>query len=432
MNKLIDFLEKHLVPIASKFGSQRHLVAIRDGFVAIMPLILIGSLGIMLNQFQFPGYQDLMKSIFGAAADGSPYFHSFGGTLWNGTFGVMSLVLCIALSYNLAKSYNSDSLAAALISFASLIIVYENATFFSFAGTTGLFVAILVAIVSTELFVKLLGNKKLVIKMPDSVPPAVSRSFASLLPAVIVISLFAILKCVLVTVGRPSLHQVVYDVIQAPLQGLAQGLGSAIIVALIIHVLWFFGLHGPNIILPITSALYTPAMEENMKLVQAGGNATNIITSSFFDNFVYLGGSGATLGLLIAIFIASRRRKSALMEQYGAVSKVAFGPGLFNINEPVVFGMPIVLNVRLLIPFLITPIILVLTTYFAMSSGLVPLTYIQTHWTIPPIIGGALATNSIAGGILAAVNLLISIVIYLPFAFMGHDEKVTADGSVSR
>ncbi|MEW8956257.1 PTS sugar transporter subunit IIC [Clostridium sp.] len=431
MNKIIDFLERHLVPVASKFGSQRHLVAIRDGFVAIMPLILVGSLGMMINQFQFPGYQDLMKSIFGVSASGAPYFHSLGSFLWDATFGIMSLALCVALSYNLAKSYDSDALAATLVSFASLILVYEKATFFNFSGTTGLFVAILVSIVSTELFVRLLRNKKLVIKMPDSVPPAVSRSFASILPAFIVLILFGILKCILVTIGRPSLHLVVYDVIQAPLQGLAQGLGSAIIVALIIHVLWFFGLHGPNIILPVTSALYTPAMEENMKLVAAGENATNIITTSFFDNFVYLGGSGATIGLLIAIFIASRRRKSALMAQYGAVSKVALGPGIFNINEPVVFGMPIVLNVRLLIPFLLTPIILVLTTYFAMTSGLVPLTYVQAHWTIPPIIGGALTTNSIAGGILAGINLLISIVIYLPFVFMGHDEKIITEESIS-
>lgn len=120
------------------------------------------------------------------------------------------------------------------------------------------------------------------------------------------------------------------------------------------------------------------------------------------------------------------------MEQYKAVSGLSVAPGLFNINEPVLFGMPIVLNPILIIPFLITPIILVLTTYFAMKSGLVPLTIVYPHWTMPPVIGAALATNSMSGVILAAVNLIISIVIYLPFIFMGHDEKVIVDDGITQ
>lgn len=431
MKKIIAFFEKYFVPVAAKIGNQRHLVAIRDGFVAIMPLILVGAFGILVNNLQIPGYQTLMRNIFGVTGE-TAHFTSFGSYLWDASYGIMSLVLCIALSYNLAKSYESDALAASITSFAALFMLYDKTKFFEFAGATGLFVAMIMSIIATEMFVRLLRNKKLNIKMPDSVPPAVSRSFAALLPGVLVLIVFSLLKCLLVTIGVSSLHQLVYDAIQQPLQGMAQGLGTTILIAFLIHLLWFFGLHGANILLPITTALYQPAMEQNMKLVQNGQLPDQIITPAFFDNFIYLGGTGATLGLLIAVFIASKKKKSALMEQYKTVSGLSSAPGIFNINEPVLFGMPIVLNPILIIPFLITPIILVLVTYFAMTSGLVPLTIMAPHWTMPPVIGAALATNSISGGVLAAINLVISIVIYLPFVFMGHDEKVVVDDGLSQ
>jgi cellobiose PTS system EIIC component len=422
MKKIMAFLEKYFVPFAGKVGSQRHLVAIRDGFVAIMPLILVGSLAVLFNNLPIPGWADFMKSIFG------DQWNSFGGTLWNGTFAVMSLLVVFTTSYNLARSYEKDGLTAGVVSFASLLMLYAGsakdwAIPFAFLGAQGLFVALFVALVSTEIFVKLMGNKKLVIKMPDGVPPAVSRSFAALLPSLITLVIFGAFKIILADIGVPDVHNYIFTIIQKPLLGLASSLGAALLVVFLIHLLWFFGLHGANILLPITSALFLPLMDANVKAFAAGQAAPNIITSSFFDTFVYMGGAGTAICLLAAIFIAGKR------EENKAKAKVGIAPSLFNINEPVLFGMPIVLNPIYVIPFILTPLVLTIVSYAAIAAHIVPKTIALVHWTMPPIISGFLATGSVMGIVLQLVNLAIGIVIYIPFVILS--EKYAKDLEVS-
>lgn len=172
MKKIIEFLEKHFVPVAGRIGSQRHLVAVRDGFCSIMPLVIAGSLAVLINAFPAKGYQKLMAGIFGGES-----WKSLGGNIWNGTFALMSLLIVFSIAYNLAKSYDSDALQSGLVAFACLGMLFapskDGNLPFAFLGTSGLFVAIFVAIVSTEIFVRLAANPKLVIKMPDGVPPAV-------------------------------------------------------------------------------------------------------------------------------------------------------------------------------------------------------------------------------------------------------------------
>jgi len=422
MKKIIEFLEKYFVPFAGKVGAQRHLVAIRDGFVAIMPLILVGSLAVLFNNLPIPGWANLMKSIFG------DQWNSFGGTLWNGTFAVMSLLVVFTASYNLAKSYEKDGLSAGVVSFASLLMLYAGsakdwAIPFAFLGAQGLFVSLFVALVSTEIFVKLMNNKKLVIKMPDGVPPAVSRSFAALLPSLITLVIFGALKIVLTDIGIPDVHNYIFTIIQKPLLGLASSLGAALLVVFLLHLLWFFGLHGANILLPITTALFLPLMSANVDAFAAGKPAPNIITSSFFDTFVYMGGAGSTICLLAAIFIVGRR------EENKAKAKLGLAPSLFNINEPVLFGMPLVLNPIYVIPFILTPLVLTLTSYAAIAAHIVPKTIALVHWTMPPIISGFLATGSVMGIALQLVNLAIGIIIYIPFVIVS--EKYAKDSEIN-
>lgn len=418
MQKLIDFLEKHFVPVAGKIGSQRHLVAIRDGFAVIMPLIIAGSLGVLINAFPIKAYQNFMIGIFGEG------WTTFGANLSNGTMGLMSLLIVCTVSYNLAKSYDSDALSAAMISLGSLFMLYApslkdpGAIPRGFLGATGLFVALFVAFVTTEIFTRLMKSPKLVIKMPDGVPPAVSRSFAALFPGIIVLAIWAIFKCLLSVAGVESIHELIYTAIQAPLMGVADSLGSAILITFIVHILWFFGLHGTNILAPIFNTVYLTNANVNIEAFKAGGDIPHIVTSPFFDAFVHLGGAGATLGLVIAIFIASKRKEKKM------VANLSAAPGIFNINEPMMFGLPIVLNAWLIIPFVITPIILTIITYFAMATGLVPRTIALMPWQTPPIIGGFIVTGSIRGALLAAFNLFLSIVIYIPFISIG--EKMEA------
>lgn len=421
MGSIIAFLEKNFVPIAGRVGSQRHLVAVRDGFVAIMPLILVGALAVLINSFPIDAYQNTMKAIFGGDT-----WKSFGGNLWTGTFAVMSLLVTVSTAYNLAKSYNADGLAAALVSFGSLAMLYSGsekdwAIPFAFLGAQGLFVALFVAIIATEIFVKLAGNPKLIIKMPDGVPPAVAKSFASLIPSIVVLTVFGLFKCLTVSIGIPNIHDAIFKAIQAPIAGLADQLGSAMLVAFLVHLLWFFGLHGSNILGPLLNAVYLPAINDNIAAFQAGQTVPHIVTMPFFDAFVWMGGAGCTFGLVVAIFIAGKRKSNR------SVAQLSAAPVTFNINEPMMFGMPIVLNPIYLIPFILVPVLLTITTYLAISMGIVPRTIAMMPWTTPPVIGGFLVTGSVMGALLALINLAISIVIYIPFVIMGERYEERAE-----
>lgn len=419
MGFVIEFLDKHFVPIAGKFGAQRHLVAVRDGFVAIMPLILVGALAVLLNSFPIPAYQDAMNAAFGKS------WKLFGANLWTGTFAIMSLVSVFSVSFSLAKSYEKDGLAAALVAFGSLLMLYSGsekdwAIPFGFLGAQGLFVAIFVALISTEIFARLMGNSKLIVKMPAGVPPAVAKSFAALIPSIVVLTIFGVIKCITNTLDIMNIHQAIFDAIQAPIAGLADHMGSAVLVAFLVHILWFFGLHGTNILGPVLNTVYLPAINDNIAALQANLPIPHIVTMPFFDAFVWMGGAGTTISLVIALFIAGKRKSNQSM------TKLAFGPALFNINEPMMFGLPIVLNPIYLIPFVLTPIVLTIVTYMAIASGLVPRTIAMMPWTTPPIIGGFLVTGSIMGALLSLVNLVIGVVLYIPFIILGekHENKM--------
>ncbi|ASK62409.1 PTS lactose transporter subunit IIC [Virgibacillus phasianinus] len=410
MNRFIEFMEKYFVPFASKVGSQRHLVAIRDGFVTIMPLMILGSMAILINNLPIGPYQDFMTNLFG-----SDIWKNFGGNLWEGTFQVISLLTAFTIAYQLANSYNKDALSAGIVSVASLIILMEPISEGAglpiiWAGAQGLFIAIITALLSTEIFIRLLGNKRLVIKMPEGVPPAVAKSFSSLFPSMITLSIFSLFEVLTLAVDIPDIHQAFYELIQAPISHLSNTLFAAVLIAFLLHLLWFFGLHGSNMMEPIMQAVYLPAIEANAAAYKAGEAIPYVVTKPFFDAFMYLGGTGATLALITAVFIAGRRHK-----HYYSISKMSVAPGLFNINEPILFGFPVVLNPILFIPFLLTPVVLTVISYTAISIGLVPKTIAFIPWTTPPVIGGFLATGSWKGAALAIFNFAVAVVMYLPF-----------------
>ena len=420
MQKFIAFMEKYMVPIAGKIGSQRHLAAIRDGFIAVMPLILVGSMAVLVNGLPIPAFQDFMKDLFGET------WTQIGGGMWTGSFGVLALMVAVTTSYNLAKSYGVDGLSAGIISFGALVILTpttpkEGGLNLAWTGAQGLFVSLIVAILVTEVF-RFFVQRNITIKMPDGVPPAVMKSFVALVPAFVILTGVASIQLAVKLAGT-SVHEYIFNTLQVPLQGLAGTLPSAIVIALLVHVLWFFGLHGPNIVGGIIEPLYLPALEKNIKLFQDGTSAfdvPNIVTKPFFDTFVYLGGSGATLAFLVVVLIVA---KSA---QLRGVSRLSIGPGAFNINEPVIFGTPIVLNPILFIPFVLTPVVLVITSYTAIYLGWVPKTVAMVPWNVPPIISGYLVTGlHPSGAILQLFNFVIAMAIYFPFV-------VACDRSVIR
>lgn len=420
MKKFMNFMEQKFVPIAAKIGAQRHLVAIRDSFMVMMPLMILGALAVMINNLPIPFFQNFMNQIFHGEA-----WKGFGGGIWNATFAILSVCISFLVAYHLANSYGKDGLSAGIVSLASFFALGALNTPDNIAGMSsqGLFVALIVGIISAEIFTRLSGNKHLVIKMPDGVPPAVAKAFAALLPSMITISLFALVYAIFAGFNMPNIIGSFYEWVQKPFMGLANSYGSALLLALITPLLWFFGLHGGNMVEPLMQTLNAPAIEENIRAIQAGQIAPNIVNKPFFDVFVNIGGTGATIGLIIAIFLVGRKSKSMM-----TVTKLSAAPGVFNINEPLMFGLPIVLNPILFIPFILTPLVLVTTSYWATKFGLVPAATVMPPWVTPPVIGGVLATASWQGGVLAAVNLIISILMYIPFVKLAVREQQKEEG----
>lgn len=435
MQAFLNFMEKYFLPVAAKIGGQKHLVAIRDSFAVAMPLILVGSFAVLLNNIWDAIDKLLGTSVKASLQSSVPWFFELNGIIWWGTFAVFSVFMVIAVAYRLANAYGKDGILAGVIALSAFIINIPQITningkdTWGFIGVgnlgiTSLFTAIAIAIVSTEIYVKLI-NKNITIKMPDSVPPAVAKAFTSIIPGAIVLYLFGAIALVLsksgLTIGNTetsNLFSLIGALVQAPFMNLGQNLFTIVIISLFIPLFWFTGLHGANIMAPVINTVYLPAVLQNANALQQGEDMPNIWTSVSWDIFVNFGGVGATLALIVAIYLVSKR------EDYRAVAKVGAAPGVFMINEPVIFGLPIVLNPILFIPFFIIPVLLTLISYFATATGIVPAASVIVPWTTPPVIGAFIATGgSIAAALLAIFNFVLSVIIYIPFILLANKQK---------
>lgn len=430
---MLKYIDKYIMPFANKLGNNRHLLAIRDALVGMIAITMAGSLAVLFNNLgSVPGigkpYQKLMVSIFGET------WSTLGSDIWWGTLAFMTIFAVFGIAYKLARSYGDDGFEAMLVAAASFFILIPQVgnvsitpeggeavtggawgfISWNYFSATALFTGIVVAIVATEIFVRLAKIKYLVIKLPDGVPPAVARSFAKLLPGMATIftmGLFGLILRKFISDGA-YLNDWLNKVLVTPLTGAVDSMPFAILIVFLVHGFWILGLHGPNILGGITTPLMTKLGQENVNMYAQGVkdlSEYNILSGPFLDAFVYLGGSGATLGLIIAMFIAGRKRNKQILA-------IGTGPGIFQINEPILFGLPIVLNPIWFIPFILGPVIMTITAYTSISLGLVHPVVADIPWVTPAIVGGLLATGGhVSGAILAIVNLAISIVIYIPF-----------------
>ena len=397
-----------------KFYKYPAFIAIRRGLIYMIPTAMIGSFALLLSSFPLPAYQSAMQSIFG---DQWGVLFTF---IKNGTFSIISLivVICISHSYAVEKGYQTSNNASPLITsivalssfFALSGIGREDFSISSF-GVVGVFIAIMVSVLSSMLFLKLSGIKVLQIKVLSAGANAFfNLSIASIIPAALTILVFAAVNHML------NLFFQITDV-QEFLSGLMYGLFSGIksplisgfLFILLIHLFWFFGLHGSNILEPVAQSIYMPALDINQHLITASQQPTEVFTKTFFDTFVLMGGCGAAICLVIAVFIAGRFKNQTRL------AKLSAAPVLFNINELIVFGMPIVFNPVYLIPFILVPMLLTATSYLAVTLGFVPYTRNMVEWTTPILLSGYAATGSVAGSLLQVVNVAIGTAIYVPF-----------------
>lgn len=413
MNGFVGFIEQKLMPVANKVGMQRHMVAIRKGIIATLPLTIVGSFfTILLN---FP--------IESVAAFIEPYREVLD-IPFRYTVGLLALYATFGIASSLAKSYKLDSLTAGILATMSFLItaappirvlesvegVIDAGRFINVAnlGSGSLFGAIVTAILSVEIY-RFFIVKNITIKMPDGVPPEVTNSFMALIPGGAILVLFWVIR-----------HIIGFDIngflsnLLMPLKDVLAGnsLFGGLLTVFLICFFWVLGIHGPAIMGPVIRPFWDISIAENMEVFQSTGNAhelPNIFTEQFLQWFVWIGGAGTTLALVV-LFLFS---KSNYLKQLGRLSIL---PGIFNINEPVIFGAPIVMNPILGIPFLVAPLITMTISYFATTTGIVPMMAARLGFAIPAPIAAWMSTNwSVAAGILVVVNFLITLAIYYPF-----------------
>ena len=411
MKKLNEVIEEKLLPVAAKLGSNKILISIRDGITLSMPLIIIGSLFLIIASFPIKAWTDWLTAV------------GIDGYLWKGvdsSFGLMGLVASFGIANSLARQNKVDGISAGIIALSSFVVVTPFVSSeagagipVGYMGSKGLFVAMVLGIVSALIFSWFI-KKNVRIKLPDAVPPAVASSFSALIPGAVIITLWLVVFGILDRVSIGNIHDLLLKVLGGPLGLLGNNIFGTLIAILLNSLFWMVGIHGGNVVNSILKPIWLMNSDANRLVFQADPTAQlpHIITEPFIDNFVYMGGGGATIGLVIVIAIIARRKRASQLTK--AMVPLTLTPGIFNINEPAMFGLPIVMNFSLLIPFVLAPMANAIISYSAMASGLVATTTgIAVSWTMPPILSGFLTTGgSISGSILQIVCIVVDIAIY--------------------
>ncbi|MDR1611539.1 MAG: EAL domain-containing protein [Planctomycetota bacterium] len=402
-----------------------YLKALRNGLTLTLPLVMAGCAAVLLLNFPLQGYQDLMDRVLGAR------WRELLLLIHNGTLSVMSLVMVVTISHSLAEHHNLvrpvdvvNPVVPSLVSLASLVALFHITPDFTglqqrWLGVLGMFLAIIVAVASSWLFFALRRIRWLNITFfSEEADSAIPNAFSSLLPGLGTIFLFALIKLIASMLGIDDLHQAFYNGLSTPFLHLGgASYGTAILYNFLRHAFWFLGIHGSNLMEPVSNAIYVPALEANIASVTAGEAPRYIFNKAFFDVFLSMGGSGSTICLIIASLVYSRH--GSMRE----ISRLSLLPAAFNINEMLIFGMPIVLNPVFLIPFLLVPLVLCTTSYLAVLYGLVPYTSHHVDWTAPVFISGYTATGSLAGSILQLFNIILCTAIYMPFVALAERMK---------
>jgi lactose/cellobiose-specific phosphotransferase system IIC component len=386
----------------------------------MIPLILLGSLALVFISLPIPAYQSFMQDVFGSQWKNIPSY------IQDGTFNILSIIMVICISSSLVEEFKKDwslninPIIASSVSLASFIAIsgitkkgFQIANF----GVIGVFVAIVTAVSSSWIFMRLSSVSFLKIKaFPDGANSAFNYSLTSILPAAITVSFFAAVYHVLTLLfGITHIQNLISDSLTSLFSGIKSPLLSGILFIPLVHIFWFFGMHGSNILEPVAKSIFIPALTVNQSLIESNHLPTEIFTKTFFDTFVLMGGCGTALCLIIAILIKGRKKNQQKL------AKLSFLPVFFNINELIVFGIPIVLNPIFLIPFIFVPLLLTLTSYLALFYGFVPYTSNLVEWTTPIFLSGYYSTNSISGSVLQLFNLVLGTACYIPFVKLAQN-----------
>lgn len=421
---MFNKLESILMPLADKLGKNKVLIAIRDGFLITTPLLIVGSIFLLIANFPIPGWSEMIAGVFGEG------WEAWLTNVSRATFNITGLLTCLGTGYAYARELKGDKIQGAVVSVVAFIILtntrlgsipgvqllegsdaYENGIdglAFRYIGSDGIFMGMISALIAVLIFTWVY-KKGWTIKMPKGVPPAVADSFAALVPSAFVMVTFFLVRVLFGMTSFGTAHQFVLEVLQTPLKGMGDTLAANAIYSFACTFLWFFGINGPA----VANSVYfigNVLTIEQLAAFEAGKALPYIFTNPFSNFFCNFGGGGSTLSLVIVMlgFCKSQR-----IRQLGKLSIV---PGIFGINEPIIFGLPVVLNPIIAIPFILVPMMNLVLSYLATLWEIIPRTTgVNLPWTTPIGFSGWLSTGSWTASVWQFFLLFLGCLVYFPF-----------------
>ena len=443
-NKGFEFLEKYLMGPMGKISQLRIVRAVMAAGMASIPFTIVGSMFLVLNIL--PQTLTFLEGIFNSTVFRISDLYMLAN---KATMGILALYFCLIIGYEYTKiiveeeELNLNPLNGALLAMFAFFMtlpelvlkdgkisliheVSEGTNIIngwniggdgvSRLGTTGIFTAIIMAIIAVQIY-RLCVKKNLIIKMPESVPEGVARSFTALIPAFVVAVVVLLINGIFVALGTD-----IFKIISVPfsfVSNLTSSWLGILVIEFLISALWIVGIHGANII----ASFLTPIVLSNMQLNMQGANIP--FAGEFQNSFVIIGGSGATLGLTIFIAFLAKSEQLKVLGRAGIV------PSIFNINEPIIFGLPIIYNPFLAIPFFLAPMVSASIAYWAIKLQMVSPIIAQVPWPSPIGLGAFIGTaGDFRAFLLALISGVVAFLIYLPFIKM-YDAKLLKEESAN-
>ena len=401
---------ENILQAADKLFQNRYIISIKKAFTVTLPVIILGSIASLINNMPI----DIVQA--GLSTPVGQVIRAVNGAIWLGSTAIMAILIAWTLGYYLGNTYKMNGTLSALTSVSAYLTICvttsDGGISLSQLGSSGLFGAILIAILATELYH---AFSRLKINISEDTAEEVRQMFEALFPVMLSIFSIALTNGIVLTTSGKGGDEWIYTALSHLFSAAdGGGLVGALLLVFGIHIFWFFGIHGGNVMDSIMVSAFGENLIHNASQYALNHDAFNeqldIISKGFLDTFVFMGGAGTSLCIIIAVLIIARSRYMRSIAKMGGVF------ALFNMNEIILFGFPVILNPILLIPFLLTPLTITLVSWSAMSLGLVARVVTEVHWAMPPLISGYLATGGhLSGSILQVINIAAGILIYLPF-----------------
>ena len=414
MNRATALLNKHLVPALTAVSENSYMSAIRAGMVSVVPLTIIGGLFTILAFLPVAGWDKIIE----------PYLKILQVPV-TATFGMLSVFVCFSIGYDLGKQLKQEAIVSASIATVVFLMIQlklgakpEDLSFsMENLGSKGLFTAVIIALISVRVQ-KFFTDKNMVIKLPKNVPPVVYESFVSLSPLFFLVLVFWVIRFVL-GVDIDLIVQTAFK----PLIFALNTLPGILVYALLVTLLWSVGINGDNAVDAIVAPIFLQYLAENVTATAAHQPLPYITALGFFTTFVNVGGTGATIALALIMWNSKE-------PGYRKVARLSLPTQIFQINEPIFFGFPIVLNPILMMPYILNALILTTGTYVFMQWGLINKPFVNVPWTTPPIIGHYLVSGGDwRAAVWGVLSIVIAMAVYYPFAKVAERQRLKAEAA---